>query len=304
MFAGSCRFLPSCSDYAAEAVTRFGVVRGSLLAARRLARCHPLGGAWPRPGSAEQPASLDTDKCSWKNGFCSRSFCRSSCCTATRRCFRHAASRPKRPRPSTSPAAPGQPASSAAGARPAPPRRSARAEARGRPARVADAAERDITFENDVGQRGVHDARRRAQELAAEEVSGRRRRSRSSSCRTPFRPARRARSRCRSHDPAVERHARPGALQAKRRRASPAGSGPATLTFEYQDASGLTRAKGLYVFAQTPRTSSRSPRRSRRAGASSCRPSTGAPESAAASSSSMGTSTARRRSRSSIATGA
>ena len=43
MFAGSCRFLPSCSDYAAEAVTRYGVARGSLLAARRLARCHPLG---------------------------------------------------------------------------------------------------------------------------------------------------------------------------------------------------------------------------------------------------------------------
>jgi uncharacterized protein len=43
MFAGSCRFLPSCSDYAAEAVTRFGVVRGCMLAAWRLARCHPLG---------------------------------------------------------------------------------------------------------------------------------------------------------------------------------------------------------------------------------------------------------------------
>jgi putative membrane protein insertion efficiency factor len=43
MFAGSCRFLPSCSEYAAEAVTRHGVVRGCLLAAWRLARCHPLG---------------------------------------------------------------------------------------------------------------------------------------------------------------------------------------------------------------------------------------------------------------------
>lgn len=44
MFAGSCRYLPSCSDYAAEAVQRFGVARGSMLAAARLARCHPFGG--------------------------------------------------------------------------------------------------------------------------------------------------------------------------------------------------------------------------------------------------------------------
>jgi putative membrane protein insertion efficiency factor len=43
MFAGSCRFQPSCSDYAVEAIARFGVVRGSFLAARRLARCNPFG---------------------------------------------------------------------------------------------------------------------------------------------------------------------------------------------------------------------------------------------------------------------
>lgn len=44
-FTGSCRFLPSCSDFAREAVIRYGVVRGCWLAARRLARCHPLGAA-------------------------------------------------------------------------------------------------------------------------------------------------------------------------------------------------------------------------------------------------------------------
>jgi len=37
----SCRFYPSCSAYALTAVARFGVLRGSWLAARRLLRCHP-----------------------------------------------------------------------------------------------------------------------------------------------------------------------------------------------------------------------------------------------------------------------
>ena len=39
-----CRFTPSCSTYALEAFERHGAARGSWLAARRLARCHPWGG--------------------------------------------------------------------------------------------------------------------------------------------------------------------------------------------------------------------------------------------------------------------
>jgi len=47
----SCRFHPSCSAYAVEALTRHGAARGSWLAARRLARCHPFceGGIDPVP---------------------------------------------------------------------------------------------------------------------------------------------------------------------------------------------------------------------------------------------------------------
>jgi putative membrane protein insertion efficiency factor len=39
----SCRFAPSCSEYARTAIERHGLWRGLALAARRVARCHPLG---------------------------------------------------------------------------------------------------------------------------------------------------------------------------------------------------------------------------------------------------------------------
>jgi putative membrane protein insertion efficiency factor len=43
-FGHACRFEPTCSSYAIEALKEHGAWRGSWLAARRLARCHPWGG--------------------------------------------------------------------------------------------------------------------------------------------------------------------------------------------------------------------------------------------------------------------
>jgi len=45
LLPSSCRYLPSCSDYAADAIVQHGALIGLGLALRRLARCHPWGGS-------------------------------------------------------------------------------------------------------------------------------------------------------------------------------------------------------------------------------------------------------------------
>lgn len=41
----SCRYLPTCSQYAGEAIDKYGVLKGGMIALKRISRCHPWGGS-------------------------------------------------------------------------------------------------------------------------------------------------------------------------------------------------------------------------------------------------------------------
>ena len=62
MIGRGCRYLPSCSEYAAEVLIGHGPVKGSWLAARRVCRCHPWGGSGYDPAPAG-PRRAASDRC-------------------------------------------------------------------------------------------------------------------------------------------------------------------------------------------------------------------------------------------------
>ena len=73
--AGGCRFHPSCSNYAHQAIGRHGAVSGGWLALKRILRCHPWGKPGvdevpPRAGVAEPEAATDANAACYPAGLC------------------------------------------------------------------------------------------------------------------------------------------------------------------------------------------------------------------------------------------
>jgi uncharacterized protein len=72
LFGPACRFEPSCSVYAHQALREYGVWRGGCMAASRIMRCHPLGGSGYDPVSSPARSSRGGSKIEgvlWKPGF-------------------------------------------------------------------------------------------------------------------------------------------------------------------------------------------------------------------------------------------
>jgi putative membrane protein insertion efficiency factor len=57
LLGNNCRFHPTCSEYAIEALRAHGVVRGLWLTVRRIGRCHPWGGAGHDPVPPRRPVA-------------------------------------------------------------------------------------------------------------------------------------------------------------------------------------------------------------------------------------------------------
>jgi hypothetical protein len=64
LFLPSCRFVPTCSQYALTAIERYGTIKGTYLATKRICRCHPfnVGGYDPVPSLSDRFISIsDTE---------------------------------------------------------------------------------------------------------------------------------------------------------------------------------------------------------------------------------------------------